>query len=102
VVSDSSFPDLDHPAITVSIRGIQAVEITIRGPAVDKHSGEWGGMLYEPVDVLRWVLQNLKDFKTGRVLIPGFYDDVQEVAPRTGRRSARGPGTTQPRPNRSG
>ncbi len=80
VVSDSSFPDVDHPAITVSIRGIQAIEITIRGPAVDKHSGEWGGMLYEPIDVLRWVLQNLKDFKTGRVLVPGFYDDVQEVS----------------------
>jgi acetylornithine deacetylase/succinyl-diaminopimelate desuccinylase-like protein len=80
VVSDSHFPDMDHPAITIGIRGIQTAEITIKGPAVDKHSGEWGGMLYEPVDVLRWVLQNLKDFKTGRVLVPGFYDDVLEVA----------------------
>jgi len=33
-------------------------------------------MLYEPIDVLRWVIQNLKDFKTGRVLVPGFYDEV--------------------------
>jgi acetylornithine deacetylase/succinyl-diaminopimelate desuccinylase-like protein len=33
------------------------------------------------VDVLRWVLQNLKDFKTGRVLVPGFYDDALEVSP---------------------
>jgi acetylornithine deacetylase/succinyl-diaminopimelate desuccinylase-like protein len=80
VVSDSHFPDVDHPAITVGLRGIQTVEITIKGPAVDKHSGEWGGMLYEPVDVLRWVLQNSKDFKTGRVLVPGFYDDVQDVS----------------------
>lgn len=79
VVSDSNFPDADHPAITVSLRGIQAVEITLRGPSGDKHSGEWGGMIYEPVDVLRWVLQNLKDFKTGRVLVPGFYDDVLEA-----------------------
>jgi len=81
VVSDSHFTDMDHPAITVGLRGIQAVEITIKGPAVDKHSGEWGGMLYEPADVLRWVLQNLKDFKTGRVLVPGFYDDVLPVSP---------------------
>jgi acetylornithine deacetylase/succinyl-diaminopimelate desuccinylase-like protein len=80
VVSDSHFPDMDHPAITIGIRGIQTAEIIIKGPAVDKHSGEWGGMLYEPVDVLRWVLQNLKDFKTGRVLVPGFYDDVLEVS----------------------
>jgi len=80
VVSDSHFPDIDHPAMTIGLRGIQTAEITIKGPAVDKHSGEWGGMLYEPVDVLRWVLQHLKDFKTGRVLVPGFYDDVVEVS----------------------
>ncbi|HKQ18318.1 MAG TPA: dipeptidase [Candidatus Eisenbacteria bacterium] len=77
VVSDCSMPDLDHPAITTHLRGITAVEFTIQGPEVDKHSGEWGGMLYEPIDVLRHVLQNLKDFKTGRVLVPGFYDDVK-------------------------
>src|SRR5438876_10533252 len=49
VVSDSNFPDIDHPAVTLSLRGIQAVEITITGPSGDKHSGEWGGMLYEPI-----------------------------------------------------
>jgi acetylornithine deacetylase/succinyl-diaminopimelate desuccinylase-like protein len=76
VVSDSSMTDLDHPALTTYLRGIQAFEITITGPSGDRHSGEWGGMLYEPIDVLRWVLQGMKDFQTGRVLIPGFYDDV--------------------------
>jgi len=81
VVSDSNFPDLDHPAVTLSLRGIATAEITITGPSGDKHSGEWGGMLYEPNDVLRWVLQNLKDFKTGRVLVPGFYDEVEAVTP---------------------
>jgi len=77
VVSDCSMPDLDHPAITTHLRGITALEVTIEGADGDKHSGEWGGMLYEPIDVLRQVLQSLKDFKTGRVLVPGFYDDVQ-------------------------
>jgi acetylornithine deacetylase/succinyl-diaminopimelate desuccinylase-like protein len=33
-------------------------------------------MTYEPIDVLRHVLQHLKDFDTGKVLVPGFYDDV--------------------------
>ena len=81
VVSDSSFPDLDHPAVTLCLRGIATAEIAITGPSSDKHSGEWGGMLYEPNDVLRWVLQNLKDFETGRVLVPGFYDEVEAVTP---------------------
>jgi acetylornithine deacetylase/succinyl-diaminopimelate desuccinylase-like protein len=83
VVSDSNFPDRDHPAVTLSLRGIQAIEVTIKGASGDKHSGEWGGMLYEPIDVLRWVLQNLKDFETGRVLVPGFYDDVDPPTPAT-------------------
>jgi acetylornithine deacetylase/succinyl-diaminopimelate desuccinylase-like protein len=78
VVSDSSMLDQEHPALCATLRGIQTVEITIKGPESDRHSGEWGGMLYEPIDVLRHVLQNLKDFQTGRVLIPGFYDDVVE------------------------
>ena len=78
VVSDSDMLDLDHPALCAVLRGIQTAEITIHGPVSDRHSGEWGGMLYEPIDVLRWVLQNLKDFTTGRVLIPGFYDDVAD------------------------
>jgi len=81
VVSDSSFPDADHPAITLSLRGIAAVEVTLVGLSGDKHSGEWGGMLYEPIDVMRWVIQNLKDFKTGRVLVPGFYDEVETPGP---------------------
>jgi acetylornithine deacetylase/succinyl-diaminopimelate desuccinylase-like protein len=83
VVSDSNFPDRDHPAVTLSLRGIQAIEVTIIGASGDKHSGEWGGMFYEPIDVLRWVLQNLKDFETGRVLVPGFYDDVDPPTPAT-------------------
>ena len=81
VVSDSNFPDMDHPAVTLSLRGIQTAEVTITGADGDKHSGEWGGMLYEPIDVLRWVLQGLKDFQTGRVLVPGFYDDVAAPTP---------------------
>jgi acetylornithine deacetylase/succinyl-diaminopimelate desuccinylase-like protein len=83
VVSDSNFPDRDHPAVTLSLRGILAMEVTITGASGDKHSGEWGGMLYEPIDVLRWVLHNLKDFETGKVLVPGFYDDVDEPTPAT-------------------
>ena len=31
VVSDSNFPDRDHPAVTLSLRGIQAIEVTILG-----------------------------------------------------------------------
>ena len=91
VVSDSNLFDLDHPAICTTLRGIQTAEITIKGPSGDRHSGEWGGMLHEPIDVLRWTLQNLKDFRTGKVLVPGFYDDVVEPSPEERRAIAASP-----------
>ena len=86
VVADCASPGLTHPAICTTLRGIVTADFTITGPKGDLHSGEWGGMTYEAIDVMRWVLQNLKDFKTGRVLVPGFYDDV--VAPTAEERKA--------------
>jgi acetylornithine deacetylase/succinyl-diaminopimelate desuccinylase-like protein len=91
MIADSHIPDLDHPALTTSLRGIQTAEITIHGPSGDLHSGEWGGMIYEPIDVLRWVLQNLKDFETGKILVPGFYDDVLDPTPEERRAIAEAP-----------
>ncbi len=91
VVSDSNMLDLEHPALCATLRGIQTAEVTIKGPSSDRHSGEWGGMLFEPIDVLRWVLQNLKDFRTGRVLVPGFYDNVAEWSPEERRTISGGP-----------
>ena len=91
MIADSQIPDLEHPALTTSLRGIQAVEIEIRGPAGDLHSGEWGGMTFEPLDLVRWVIQNLRDFETGKVLLPGFYDDVIEPTAEERRAIAAGP-----------
>jgi acetylornithine deacetylase/succinyl-diaminopimelate desuccinylase-like protein len=76
LVADCASPGKDHPAVCTTLRGIVTAEVTITGAVGDLHSGEWGGMTHEPIDVLRHVLQHLKDFETGRVLVPGFYDDV--------------------------
>jgi acetylornithine deacetylase/succinyl-diaminopimelate desuccinylase-like protein len=79
LISDSNMFEPDIPAILIGLRGIQAAEIVVRGPKSDKHSGEYGGILYEPADALVHVLSNLKDYRTGKVRIPGFYDDVREI-----------------------
>lgn len=91
VVADCASPGLDHPAICTTLRGIVTCDVTITGSRGDLHSGEWGGMTYEPIDVLRWVIQNLKDFKTGKVLVPGFYDDVVEPGAEERKALAAGP-----------
>ena len=48
VVSDTGMPDADHPALTYSLRGIIAFEITMHGPSRDLHSGIFGGALDNP------------------------------------------------------
>ncbi len=77
VVSDTSMWDVDTPAITYSLRGLLYTEITCRGPSHDLHSGFYGGAVVNPLNALARVLADLHD-DTGRIRIPGFYDQVLE------------------------
>src|SRR5208283_5274902 len=43
VVSDTGMPSPKHPALTYSLRGIIAFEVTLHGPSRDLHSGIFGG-----------------------------------------------------------
>jgi len=79
VVSDTGMPDLKHPALTYGLRGIAAVELTVRGPSRDLHSGIYGGSVDNPALVLCQMLARLRD-QEGRVSIPGFYDDVAPLS----------------------
>ena len=79
VVSDTGMPDANHPALTYSLRGIIAFEITVRGPSRDLHSGIFGGALDNPAMALSQLLAKLRD-QNGRVAIPGFYDDVAPLS----------------------
>ena len=75
VISDTGMPDLKHPALTYALRGISALEVTVRGPSRDLHSGIYGGTVDNPAMALCQLLARLRD-KNGRVIIPGFYDEV--------------------------
>jgi acetylornithine deacetylase/succinyl-diaminopimelate desuccinylase-like protein len=79
VISDTGMPSLKHPALTYSLRGIAAMEITLHGPSRDLHSGIYGGSVDNPAMALCQLLGRLRD-KNGRVTIPGFYDDVQPLS----------------------
>ena len=79
VISDNSIPSLKHPALTYALRGILAVEVELRGPARDLHSGLYGGALDNPAMALCQLLAPLRD-RHGRVAIPGFYDDVAALS----------------------
>ena len=78
VVSDTAIFARGVPSLTVGLRGLTSVEVEVRGPSLDLHSGLFGGAVQNPVEALARMLVSLKDPASGRVLVPGFYDDVVE------------------------
>lgn len=78
VVSDSPFFDRKCPSICYGLRGIASVEVKMRGPNTDLHSGNFGGAVANPAEFLARLVNDLKD-RDGRITIPGFYDDVLEL-----------------------
>lgn len=80
VVSDTGMWDIETPAVTTMLRGLVYVEITVHGPSRDLHSGMYGGAVPNPCNVLSSIVAQLHDARRV-VQIPGFYDDVREIAP---------------------
>lgn len=74
-VSDTGMVAENYPTLTQSLRGIAAMEIILRGPATDLHSGTFGGAVVNPAAALVSMLARLHDHR-GRVAVPGFYDNV--------------------------
>ncbi len=68
------------PTITLGLRGIIYTEIEVIAARTDLHSGMYGGAAPNPLQAMAEVLTGLKD-ASGKILIPGFYDDVAPPAP---------------------
>ena len=78
VISDSPMFDRGIPSICYGLRGLAYFQIDLRGSKSDLHSGSFGGAVANPAMVLAQILAQAKD-KSGRIKIPGFYDDVVEL-----------------------
>jgi len=77
LLSDTAMISNEQPSIPVGLRGLCYVEIGVKGPNRDLHSGVYGGAIANPANTLASMIAALKD-ENGRINIPGFYDKVQE------------------------
>ena len=77
-VSDTGMVGRGKPTFSYGLRGIAATELTVTGPAVDLHSGIYGGAVANPATALARLLATLHDDR-GHVAVEGFYDNVRPL-----------------------
>ncbi len=79
LVSDTIWITKGRPAMPCGLRGLLGVRLSLRTAEMDAHSGLTGGAARNPLTELCDLVDACVDGRTGRVKIPGFYDEV--VAP---------------------
>ena len=72
ILTDCDNPSVDLPGLTVSLRGLLEVELTVQALEADVHSGIWGGMTPDVSIMLIKLMANImlqKVFKYKMYLI---------------------------------
>nr|WP_232328035.1 dipeptidase [Kibdelosporangium sp. MJ126-NF4]CEL16288.1 Catalyzes the cleavage of p-aminobenzoyl-glutamate to p-aminobenzoate and glutamate, subunit A [Kibdelosporangium sp. MJ126-NF4]CTQ94211.1 Catalyzes the cleavage of p-aminobenzoyl-glutamate to p-aminobenzoate and glutamate, subunit A [Kibdelosporangium sp. MJ126-NF4] len=76
LVCDTGNAAVGHPAVTVSLRGMVNVVVTVRTMAAALHSGMFGGPAPDALAALIAVLATLRDDQ-GNTVVPGLDRDQQ-------------------------
>ena len=80
VIIDGPTHSSGRPTVAYGARGIQPLELTVYGPKVGVHSGNYGNWVSNPALGLAHLLASMKD-ENGRVLVEGFYDGIAPLTP---------------------
>jgi acetylornithine deacetylase/succinyl-diaminopimelate desuccinylase-like protein len=75
VVADTWSIDDENIVVTTGLRGIVGFEVKLKSAEHDIHSG-YGGSIINPIRELAKLCASFSDH-SGRISIPGFYDDVE-------------------------
>jgi acetylornithine deacetylase/succinyl-diaminopimelate desuccinylase-like protein len=67
-----------QPQLVFGVRGVMGVELTAYGPTRALHSGYYGNWAPNPATEMARVIASMRD-DDGRILVDGFYDDVQPI-----------------------
>ena len=79
VVSDTVWVSRGRPSLSCGLRGLQRLTFHLETAETDQHSGTTGGAARNPVAELAQLSAEIFDARTGRVKVPGFYDDVEKL-----------------------
>ena len=77
-ISDTGMVAQGVGTFTYGIRGIACMEVKVKGPTIDLHSGIFGGAVANPATMVARLAATLHD-DDGKVAIAGFYDDVRPL-----------------------
>lgn len=80
-VTDMGMHDKNIPQIFYGLRGIVYFELALEIGVRDLHSGIYGNRVYNPAQIVADLLSKMKDTRSGKVLIPGFYEEVRKLDP---------------------
>ncbi|MFT6861904.1 MAG: acetylornithine deacetylase/succinyl-diaminopimelate desuccinylase-like protein [Akkermansiaceae bacterium] len=78
-VSDTGMVAPGVPTLGYGLRGITCLEVKLKGPSGDLHSGVYGGCVANPATAAARMVASLHH-DDGRIAVAGFYDDVVPLA----------------------
>ncbi len=79
LVCDGPLHQTRQQSIIFGARGIATFDVTVYGPRAELHSGHYGNWAPNPALSLARLLASMKDPDTDRVLVDGFYDQVEPL-----------------------
>ncbi len=80
LISDSHSLSETQPLLAYGLRGLVYSQINLSVMPKDVHSGEYGGNIANAAVEVANIINKLKDLKTQKVLIPGFYSKVRKLS----------------------
>ncbi len=80
LISDGEM-DIKNPSLDAGFRGGFNSALTLKTSSIDLHSGLYGGVVPNAAHELNTLLSKMISSETNEILIPHFYDDVDEITP---------------------